>query len=207
MQKVMGINSVYEVLQRDVLEVYVKEILNRNENLGLNWNGKFKDHPYNKIKSKFFEFSNYCKNNVIGGTIDRHKQASCMCGAVFLSNIIVSIEGKKHNANEILAMSMGLNLLKMYMIMDKFGLAGDAQMKKLCIDGFSFTFPGIDLNTHDKKEYRENISITMSKSNHCVYDKQKICEKFDVWAYSKIFFHLDNYNTERFRVFCGENGI
>jgi len=203
----MGLYTVYETLQRDVLEVYVREILSRHENLSLNWNGRIREHPYNKVRAKFFDLIGYCRGNVAGGTIDRHKQASCLCGAVFLSNIIVNTSGKKHNANEILSMSMGLNLLKMYMIKDKFGIWGDAEKKKICIEGFSFTLPGIDQNTHDKKDYRENISITMRKSHHCIYDRKKICEKFDVWAYSKIFFHLDNYNIERFAKFCADNEI
>jgi len=107
-----GISSSFKgsALHKKAILPVVKRIMSENH-YRINWQdgGQFQ-----KIKTNFLSLTKYCDENVKGENIDRHKVASCLCGAILLSKVLVHKDGLPHNANEILAVGAGLSVLKMY---------------------------------------------------------------------------------------------
>lgn len=141
--------------------------------------------------------------------LDRHKLAACICWATIAGKPLVYRMGYKvkiNNLNENFAVHMGLAVLKTFLIFDTFNgrkdlSSSEQSFKNYIIDNFDMEFPPIEENICDKTTYETNLVNALSRINKCFKNNDIPCGKFDIWAYSKIFYHLDIHNTSRFKMF------
>ncbi len=138
-----------------------------------------------------------------GSRLDRHKLASCICGAIIEIKPLVGFNGVKINkyANEMFALQVGLDVIKVYMIRDLDIPKKDrntliAYMK----DNFDMKFPALKYNVCDKHDYATNLRNALYKTHHACNLKKDECFHYDILAYSKIFYHLELYNRKDFEL-------
>lgn len=144
-------------------------------------------------------------NNMSGTRLDRHKLASCICGAIVEAKPLMSFKNRRirHNVNEIIALYAGLNVLKFYMIYSSIhNLDLSLKLQKYIVeylkDNFKIIFPTSNENICDTQDYQTNLLNSLFWTHHRC-DKTNIeCFYFDIWAYSKIFYHLEVYNKDYF---------
>ena len=136
--------------------------------------------------------------------IDRHKFASCVCGAIIKARPIGK-EGKQwvRNANELVALQVSMLILQRNMIYDFIGTLNisdedKVSMKQFLIDNFQMKFPSILENICEKQDYASGLCADLSRTyNDCEYKKGRCCH-FDVFAYSRVFYYIEMYNRKRF---------
>lgn len=160
---------------------------------------------------KFDNYAEKARSNMSGTRLDRHKLASCICGAIIE---VQPLEGYKKativkNANERFALHTGLSVLKFYMIYDflhKRNISSEKQkaMHRYLKDKFELQLPSLDKNICDTQEYAENIYNALYWSHSQCDIAQKECFRYDIWAYAKIFYHLELYNKKPFQEACQE---
>ncbi len=158
------------------------------------------------IGQKFERFRQSSLKNMSGKRLDRHKLASCICGAVIEAKPLVGFNHKKipGNTNEVLALYAGLTVIKYYMVYDatnKLNTSDNIRknISNNLLEIFKINFPSADENICDTQDYQTNL-INSLYWTHYKCDRVQIeCFHFDVWAYSKIFYHLELYNKENFR--------
>lgn len=134
-----------------------------------------------------------------GTRLDRHKLASCICGAIIEVKPLVSINiNSRRNANEILALEVGVNVIKFYMMCELLHEIDDEVYKFKALrylkEKFKMQFPSIDKNICDNKSYKENLCNSLLWSHHKCNISNKECFHYDIWAYARIFYHLELYN-------------
>lgn len=155
------------------------------------------------IWHKYETYRKQAVSNMYGERLDRHKLASCICGAIIEVKPLTGFNGAKivKNANEILGLTVGLNIIKYYMMHD---LLKDVNLSteekknalKYLKTHFDMQLPPLESNICDTQNYRKNITNALYWSHHkCEYLKGE-CFHYDVWAYAKIFYHLEKYNEE-----------
>jgi len=71
-------------------------------------------------------------------------------------------------------------------------------------DKFELQLPSLDKNICDTQEYAENIYNALYWSHRQCDILKKECFCYDIWAYAKIFYHLELYNEEPFKKACQE---
>ncbi len=146
-----------------------------------------------RIWNKFYEYWNKTLEHMSGERLDRHKLASCICGAIIEVKPLVHAgkETKKTRANEILAMHVGLNVIKAFMIEE---LLKDSEGKnsiEYLKSSWEMQFPK---NICDIQEYPKNFVNALCWSHSKCNSLNKECFHYDIWAYSKLFYHLELYN-------------
>lgn len=153
---------------------------------------------YAAISNKFEEYRSKAVKKMQGGRLDRHKLASCICGAIVEVKPLVGYNGATilKKANEIFALFVGINVIKMYMIYDLVeGLQvapdKEGEIKDFLRDNFQMNFPN---NIRDTQEYRINLENALYWIRSECDIARVTCYKYDIWAYSNIFFHLEHYN-------------
>lgn len=197
-------SKVFEQLNSEIIEELIYQILQNYDEIALNF-GSNNIHPCILIGRKFDELRNQSKNYVTSSRLDRHKLAACICSAIIELKPLVSAKNKKmpNNSNELLAFFTGLNLIKMYMIFDKMnGNNIDDDLLKYLKENFDMECPTIDENICDVNEYILNIANAIGRTQIYCGKAKRVCNKFDIWAYANIFFHLEKYNQERLEIFC-----
>lgn len=150
------------------------------------------------IWSKFKSFRDRAAENMTGSRLDRHKLASCICGAILDVKPIVGFQGAiiVKKANEMFALCVGLNVIKAYMLEDLLNSLDVEPQEKRNIhlyikEGFDMQFPE---NICDHQGYEENFINALYWCHHRC-DRFKVqCFQYDIWAYSKLFYHLKLYN-------------
>lgn len=158
------------------------------------------------IWKKFEEYKEKASLNMIGTRLDRHKLASCICGTIIEIRPLVGFKGAEINkyANELLALQVGLNVVKVFMIRD---MVRDMNISKEVInivveymkDNFNMKFPLLDDNICDKHDYQTNLRNALYKTHELCDYKGNECFRYDIFAYSKVFYHLELYNREDFK--------
>ena len=157
-------------------------------------------------------FEKYRKNaevNMSNPRLDRHKLASCICGAIIETKPLSCLKGKKISAraNEILALHVGLSVIKYYMIYDflhnsnfSFSAEQEEQAKAYLMKNFDLSLPSLDDNICDTQEYEKNL---LNALHWTIYDCKfkKDCYRYDIWAYAKIFYHLELYNMPKLKAY------
>ena len=132
--------------------------------------------------------------------IDRHKFASCVCGAI----IEVRPIGKKgkqwvRNTNEIVALYAGLIVLQRNMVDDFISTLDISDKDRILMtqffnENFKIKLPSILENICEKQDYAVGLCTDLSRTYHDCKYKKGICFHFDVFAYSKIFYHIEMKN-------------
>lgn len=153
------------------------------------------------LEHKFYEYRQRAQENMASQRLDRHKLASCICGAIIE---IKPLFGKRtaKNANELLALRTGLSTVKAYMI---YGAIYDLQMsyeekdkfRKYLTENFVLKFPS---NICDARPYEENFANALYQSHSICPATGKKCFHYDIWAYAKLFYHLELYNQPAFAI-------
>lgn len=144
-------------------------------------------------------------SNMHSSRLDRHKIASCICGTIAELQPIVGINGVQisRSANEILALYTGLGVIKSFMMNDIYEKSNEPneiknEIKNYIKTNFEMTFPSIQDNICDSQEYKKNITNALFWCHRTCHYSHKECFRYDIWAYAKIFYHLEVYNRPRF---------
>lgn len=161
--------------------------------------------PY-EIGRKYEEYRGNAKKYMSNPRLDRHKLASSICGAIIEVEPITCLSGKMSSkrANEIFALHVGLNVIKYYMMYDltyklSFPLEFVKEIKIHMKEKFDMECPTIDNNICDIQEYESNLLNALHWTHHKCDLVSKECYHYDIWAYAKIFYHLELYNAPRLK--------
>lgn len=197
-------SETYRRLYRDIIEELVEQICSHNDNYAMRYNTDGEKTAV-AIWRKFEEYRVKTSQHMSSNRLDRHKLASCICGAIIEVQPLEGYLGAEINkiANEILALHTGLSIVKLYMIDDlaeKLGIlpeAGD-RMTSYLYKNFSMRLPSLEENICDVQEYERNLLNALYWSHFECPILKKECFRYDVWAYAKIFYHLELYNRKYF---------
>lgn len=191
-------SSTYKILFDKIIGELLSQICGAN----INYCVRNEEIPY-EIGEKFDEYKSLASNNMSAKRLDRHKLASCICGAIIKAKPLTGFNGATivKNANEILALHAGLNVIKYYMMHDLASkLDASPQQKSTIImhlkEHYDMQFPSLDENVCDTQAYEMNLLNALYWTHkQCDIVKQE-CFRYDIWAYAKIFYHLELYNKE-----------
>lgn len=106
------------------------------------------------------------------------------------------------NANEIFALYVGLTVLKYYMTNDltKHLQNTDPELRikvnNYLRETFSMKLPSMAENICDTQAYEKNLSYALYRTHETCPVTGKECFYYDIWAYAKIFYHLEMYNRK-----------
>lgn len=197
------VSDTYKKLYHEIIEEYFWHLCNANINYCIKAEVDGKDIPI-AISDKFEEFKDRAVKNMSGkGRLDRHKLASCICGALIETSPVVGFRGAviKKGANETLALHVGLSVIRAYMMYDflyKMSVSPKEKQKIYCYlhEHFVMQFPG---NICDTQKYDVNLENALYWSHFKCQYKAGECYRYDIWAYSKIFYHLELYNQENLK--------
>ncbi len=207
-------SPTFGLLYSELLEELILAMIQGGNGLRLNCSNN-DDHPCIAIGERFEEIRNSSIPYVTSKRLDRHKIAACLCGAIIEVKPLKSINNNHHyeeSANAKLAIYSAINVIKFYMIFGKLKDFNDTtgEYKKCLKKYFSMKFPLVEENICDTKAYLENFTTALLGTQvKCKNNNELECNKFDVWAYSDIFYHLERYNMPLFDDFCYkyENGL
>lgn len=170
----------------------VKEKIN-NENLP------------NALWKIYKKYETETSENMLGSRLDRHKLASCICGAITELQPIVGLNHVKNSqsVNELLALHTALNVIKCFMMEEIFENSNDPIEIKNEINvylkkNFELRLPHLEDNICDSQEYQKNIINALFWCHRTCHTFSRKCFRYDIWAYSKIFYHLELYNKPLF---------
>lgn len=111
------ITDTYKLLYFEIIEELLGHICDARINYCVDARDGEEEVPI-AIWRKFEEYKEKTVKNMSGDRLDRHKLASCICGAIIEIKPLVGYKGAviARNANEILALHVGLNIIKAYMM-------------------------------------------------------------------------------------------
>lgn len=189
-------STTYKYLYDYIIADLMSQICNSNKNFCI----RSEEIPY-IMGEKFDAYRDRASEHMHGSRLDRHKLASCICGAIIESKPFIGYKAEKisKNANEIFALFVGLNVIKLYMMYDLLYKLDKSSVKTEQIltelkENFEMHFPSLDENICDTQEYQKNLYNALYWSHSKCDILNKECFKYDIWAYSKIFYHLELYN-------------
>lgn len=198
-------SDTYKTLYYNVIEELLFQICDSNINYSVRpYVGDQEIHI--AIWKCFEKYKEKALSNMVGKRLDRHKLASCICGAIIETRPLVGYNGATilKNANEIFALYVGVSVIKYYMAYEFIeGLDVPYEEKKLIhnhlMSQFEMCFPSSKENICDIQEYKINLVNALYWSHDKCVDAQKECFHYDIWAYAKIFYHLEMYNLPYFK--------
>lgn len=158
------------------------------------------------IWNKYEEYECRVSNKMSGSRLDRHKLASCICGAIIEIRPLCGFNGFKipEDANEILALYVGLGVIKAFMMdeaLEKIPAETKNEVRFYLNKNYKMRFPSLDDNICDTQKYQQNfINALLWSHFNCPISHQE-CFQYDIWAYSTIFYHLEMYNESIFNKF------
>lgn len=193
-------SDTYKFLYYNIIEELLFQICNSNINYCVErYIGD--DEFHIAIWKNFEKYKEKALLNMGSERLDRHKLASCICGAIVETKPLVGYNGAKirKNANEIFALYVGLNVIKYYMMYDfieglNLSLEEKMNVHNYLKSNFDIAFPSSDENICDVQEYKENLINALYWTHDICDISQKECFRYDIWAYSKLFYHLEIYN-------------
>lgn len=157
------------------------------------------------IWEKYSGYRNHMIQNVKSKRLDRHKLASCLCGAILETQPLIGLSGTSipNNSNEVLALFCGVYLIKFFMISETALKSGfkDEELKNFIDyleENFTMKFPHEGENICDTQQYRKNIVNALYWSHFKCDVINRECFKYEPWAYATIFYHLEVYNKQQF---------
>lgn len=190
-------SDTYKKLYYEIIDELFAQICQSNINYCIK--DKENDMPMPiAIWNKYEEYKANALKNMSGARLDRHKLAFCMCGAIIEIKPLCGFNGAVivKRANELLALYVGLNMIKAYMIYDfcnklNIQLQEKQQVNHYIKEHFDMQFPQ---NICDTQKYKDNFANALYWSHqNCSY-KRAECFNYDIWAYAKLFYHLELYN-------------
>lgn len=190
-------SKTYTYLYNHIIQDLLHQIYRNKNNYKINTKFGNDDLPI-ALEKKFEEYKEKALLNMVGERLDRHKLASCICGAFIDIKPIVGIKGAKFSktVNELVALHIGLNVIKAYMIYELIYTfhtsPNDINLKKHLKDNFHMQFPCEKIC--DTGNYEVNLVNSLYQIHHQCDFLGKECFQYDIWAYSKIFYHLELYN-------------
>lgn len=192
--------DTFKILYNYIIADLLFQICNKNQN----WCVKYiieNDTLPIAIWKKFEEYENQTREKMSGSRLDRHKLASCICGAIIKTRPLCGLNNYtiSKDANEILALYVGLSVIKAFMMDDVLKIVSPnlkEEVRVYLINNYELQLPSIDDNICDTQGYQQNLinALLWSHSN-CTFSKSE-CFRYDIWAYSKIFYHLEMYNKD-----------
>lgn len=197
-------SNTYKVLFDDIIGSYLSSIFKEFPDFCL----RDRYIPYN-IEKKYTEYKNNadkCMEKIKTESeehkkLDRHKLASCMCGAIIEIQPICCISKiTPPRVNETLALYVGLSIIKHFMIFNVIKELSDntrEDVKNYLVNNFDVLLPGLDKNICDTQEYEQNLLNALMWTHYKCDKIGRECFHYDIWAYSKIFYHLELYNKPR----------
>lgn len=200
-------SRTFEFLYKYIIQELFSQICQNNKNYSIKPKID-EDDIHIAIWKKFEEYKEMALLNMSGKRLDRHKLASCICGVIIELKPLEGFKGAKINkyANEIFALQVGLDVIKVYMIRD---YVNQYENQKLFIEymknNFNMNFPSLKDNICDKHDYKTNLRNALYRT-HCQCEfKNNECFHYDILAYSKIFYHLEIYNKKYFESISKQN--
>lgn len=191
------LSKTYMCLYNGIIGELLSEITRRNERYAISDRTvKF------KIGRKIDEYEKTAKEKMSSERLDRHKLASCICGSIIEIKPLVRSKKDipiKKRANEELALCVGSEVIKFFMIKDLLNKANLSEKEEYVArmylkDHYEMQFP--THNVRDRIEYKESLLNSLLWSHFECNTYKKECFPFDIWAYSIIFYHLEVYNQE-----------
>ncbi len=195
-------SDTYKYLYKNIIEELFHQICNSNINYSIQYRiGD--DEIHIALWKKYKEYKDRALANMSSIRLDRHKLASCICGAIIEIKPLVGNNGSTivKNANEIFALYVGLNVIKAFMQYDIYKRIDDPSIDKISVcnylkNNFNMQLPSKDKNICDTQNYQDNIVNALYWSHHFCKIKGGNCFHYDIWAYAKIFYHLEMYNQK-----------
>lgn len=134
--------------------------------------------------------------------LDRHKLAACLCAAIIEVRPLVKKKGESTGidlkyANEAFAVLVSMELLQKTMVYELAESISDARIAKdfreKLYREYKMQYP--DDKYGDKGDYCKNMCYDMGNTHEsCEHKKGSECFHFDIFAYAKIFYHLEKWN-------------
>lgn len=109
-----SLSETYTYLYHTIIEELLSQIVRSNPNYYVRRKIDNMDFPI-ALEHKFYEYRKRAQKNMSSQRLDRHKLASCICGAIIEIKPLFG-KGTAKNANELLALRTGLSTVKAYMI-------------------------------------------------------------------------------------------
>lgn len=196
-------SRTYKLLYYDIIEELFYHICSSNINYCVQCKIEG-DKPAIAIWKKFEAYKAKALENMAGSRLDRHKLASCICGAIIEAKPLTGFGGATilKNANDIFALYVGLTVLKYYMTNNLTKHLKDTdpglQIKanRYLRDTYSMKLPSMAENICDTQGYEKNLSYALYRTHEKCPSIGRECFHYDIWAYAKIFYHLEMYNRE-----------
>lgn len=201
-------SETFRYLYYNIVGEMMSSICESNDNICVNTMFG-EDRIHIGLWKKFEEYKRKASGHMTRGRLDRHKLASCICGAIVEAQPLIGYKGAKipKNANEMLAIHAGIAVIKCYMIYDYCYNAiispDDRQeMLRYLKDNFEMKFPALNENICDTLAYHKSIANALYRCHSECQVLKRECFRYDIWAYAKIFYHLEVYNRKKFNEAC-----
>ena len=134
--------------------------------------------------------------------LDRHKLVACLCAAIIEAR---PIKANIRYVNEMLATTVSLGYLRYKMIIlmideKRCPSEKEDKMREYLRDNYILGYPD---NLSDEEDYRLNMYHDLTETyEQCRYKEksepelENVCYHFDIFAYAKIFYHLERENRK-----------
>lgn len=135
--------------------------------------------------------------------LDRHKLAACLCAAIIEVKPLIKANGKSTGidykyCNETFAVLVCMEVLKKAMVYEMAEEIKDTQaalkFKEKLYRDYRMQYP--DYRYGDKTDYLKNMCYDMGNTHELCEHKDGECYHFDIFAYAKIFYHLEKHNRD-----------
>lgn len=199
-----SLSETYTYLYHTIIEELLAQIVQNNQNYYVRRKIENIDFPI-ALEHKFKAYRQRARQNMASQRLDRHKLASCICGALIETRPLCG-KGTAKTANELLALRTGLSTVKAYMIYEaiyklQISCEEKDRFRKYLAENFMIKFPS---NICDTRPYEENFANALYQTHSKCTETGKECFHYDIWAYAKLFYHLELYNQPVFKAACQE---
>lgn len=198
-------SNTYKILFNDIIAEFLSQIFKKFPQYCL----RSRSIPY-ELERKYEEYKSKAAKYMTHSKLDRHKLASCICGAIIEIQPISCLSNTKVpvGVNEILALYVALGIIKYFMMFDVLtGIPTYAARQRCKIylkNNFELKLPSIDENICDTQEYSQNLTNALLWTHNYCEQINDTCFHYDIWAYSKIFYHIESQNKPILKAVCNE---
>lgn len=178
-------NETFDIIWRDGILRKGKSIVDNN--IG---KVEFDEKSKDRILNEYNKLRDYCKVSYMrnpDGLLDRHKVCSCLIIAIVKATPLICVNNEGHSElkniyNENLAMSVGLSLLREYIITAH---SGDDQYLKIFENGFRYP------ETERDTRYQELLCLML------YYDIEN--NHYSILALANILFLIEEYTKSTYK--------
>ena len=199
-------SRTFTYLYHEIIENFLFQICHNKKNYVVKIEFGNDDFPI-ALEKKIEDYKKKASLNMVGERLDRHKLASCICGAIIELSPIVGVTNKNFlkTVNELYALHVGMNVIKAFMIYELaynltikqgYPIEKAIDVKKYLKYNFHMQFPCEKIC--DTEDYQTNLVNALYQTHKQCNINERNCFQYDIWAYSNIFFHLELYNRKNF---------